>query len=73
MAQPIILDGGAEMVNIKLPASFKKIAKEGGKFFVSPTSKDTPFRRIVVWDNETGEQVFSLPLDGRTRWTIEIR
>jgi hypothetical protein len=73
MAEPIILDGGAQMITIKLPTYFKKIAKEGGKFLVSPKSKGAPFQRIVVWDHETGKEVFNLPLDDKTRWKIEIR
>lgn len=61
------------MVNIKLPTYFKKIAKEGGKFFVSPQSKDTPFQRIVVTDHETGKEVLNWPLEKNGPWKIEIR
>jgi hypothetical protein len=73
MAEPIILDGGAQMITIKLPTSTQKDATEGGKFSVSPEPKDAPFERIVVWDHETGEVVFNLPLDDKTRWKIEIK
>ena len=73
MAQPIILDGGARMISIKLPTYFKKIAKEGGKFLISPKSKDTPFQRIVVTDRETGQEVLNWPLDENRQWKIEIQ
>ena len=73
MSQPIILEGGARMINIKLPTYFKKIAKEGGKFFVSPNAKDAPFQRIVVSNRETGKEVFNLPLDDGKQWKIEIK
>ena len=52
MGEPIILDGGAQMVTIKLPTSFQKDATEGGKFSVSPEPNDAPFRHIVVTDSE---------------------
>jgi len=73
MSQPIILDGGARMISIKLPTYFKKIAKEGGKFLVSPTSKDTPFQRIVVTDHHTGEVVLNWSLGENRQWKIEIQ
>ena len=73
MAEPIILDGGAQMVRIKLPCSFQDDATERGKFSVSPEAEKTPFRRIVIMDEETGREVFSLPLDDKRRWKIEIQ
>jgi hypothetical protein len=72
MAEPIILDGGAQMVTIKLPASFKKDARRRGRFSVSPKPKAAPFRRIVVTNAETGREVLNQPLDDNMPWRIEI-
>ena len=73
MSEPIILDGGAQMITITLPASFKKTGKEKGKFSVAPASKDAPFRSIVITNSETGNEAFSLSLDDNRPWKIEIK
>jgi hypothetical protein len=73
MSEPIILDGGARMVTIKLPAYFQKDEKEGAQFNVSPESENAPFRLIVITDTETGSEMFNWPLDDRTQWKIEIK
>jgi hypothetical protein len=73
MSEPIILDGGAQMITITLPASFKKKAKVRGKFSISPESKDAPFRRIVITNSVTGKEVFNLSLDDNRPWKIEIK
>jgi len=73
MAEPIILDGGARMITVKLPTYFKRDAKEGGKFSVSPKSKDAPFQRIVVTDHVTGEELLNWSLDEHKQWKIEIQ
>ena len=73
MAEPIILDGGAQMVKIKLPTAFQKDAEEGSEFSVTPESCEAPFQRIVVWDRETGQEMFNLALDDKSRWVIEIK
>ncbi|MFL6230341.1 MAG: hypothetical protein ACJ741_16335 [Pyrinomonadaceae bacterium] len=73
MAEPIILDGGAQMVKIKLPTAYKKNAEERGEFSVTSEPNIAPFQRIVVSNPKTGKEVFSLPLDDKTLWKIEIK
>ena len=73
MAEPIILDGGAQMVKIKLPTAFRQNAKTGGEFSVTPEPDAAPFRRIVVTDLETGDEKFNWPLDDGRQWKIEIK
>jgi hypothetical protein len=73
MSEPIILDGGAQMITIKLPAYFQKHAKEGGMFSVSPKSKNEPFQRIVITNLETGSEVLSWPIEDNRKWKIEIK
>lgn len=72
MAEPIILDGGAQMVKIKLPTAFKKDEKKGCEFSVTPEPNDAPFRRIVITDLETGSEEVSWPIDDRRKWKLEI-
>jgi hypothetical protein len=72
MGQPIILDGGAQMFTIQLPAcSTKEAGAE--KFSVSPELHNERFKIIVISDTQTGDEIFTLPLDDETRWKIEIR
>ena len=73
MAEPIILDGGAQMVKIKLPTAYKQDAEESSEFSVTPEPDNAPFERIVISNHETGKEVFKLPLDDKTRWKIEIK
>jgi hypothetical protein len=73
MAEPIILDGGAQMVKIKLPYAFKRKAEKGGEFAVTPEPSDAPFQRIVVTDLETGIEKFNWRLDDGRQWKIEIK
>jgi hypothetical protein len=73
MAEPIILDGGAQMVTIKLPTSFKIDAQDRGKFSPTAEPERTPFERIVVTNQESGEEMLNWPLDGQTLWKIEIK
>ena len=73
MAEPIILDGGAQMVKIKLPSVFKKNAKKGGELSVTPEPNDAPFRQIVITDLGTGLEKFNWSLDDGKQWKIEIK
>jgi len=73
MSEPIILDGGAQMITISLPAYFQKHAKEKGKFSVSAEPKTAPFQRIVVTNTDTGDEVLNWELKSDKRWKIEIK
>lgn len=66
MAEPIILDGGAQKITIKLPSSARQMAP--GVFVVEPDQGDL-FKTIVV--NEAGNPVFSRN-DLSTNWLITI-
>ncbi len=72
MGEPIILDGGDQMVTIKLPSSFKKNAKEEGQFSVSPVPANEPFQSIVITDTVTGKKVCNVPINDK-QWKIEIK
>ncbi len=72
MPEPIILDGGAQMVTIHLPASYGQTAQAGTKFVVAPEPNTEPFQRIVVTDNETKHEVLNWPINTK-QWTIEIK
>ena len=72
MGQPIILDGGAQMFTIQLPAAFTK--KVGaGKFSVTPEPQNEHFKIIVFTDTKTGKKWLERPIDDETRWKIEIK
>ena len=73
MSEPIILEGGAQMITIKLPTSCQKDATEAGTFSVSPEPGDAPFQRIVVTDPETGKEEVSWSIDPNKQWKIEIK
>jgi hypothetical protein len=64
--RPIIVGGGAQMITIELPRSFKSSTKKG-KFAVAPKDAKAPFKSIIV---SKGKAVISLPLDGG--WSIRI-
>ncbi|MEA2175741.1 MAG: hypothetical protein QOD00_3333 [Blastocatellia bacterium] len=78
MAQePIILAGGAQMITIQLPLSFKRDAeKTEGKFSIfsiSPEPNTEILQSIVFTDTKTGCELFKLPLDDENTWMIEIK
>jgi hypothetical protein len=73
MSEPIILDGGARMVTITLPAYWQQDATGGGKLSVSPDPESAPFERIVVTDSETGQELLNWPLNPNGQWKIEIK
>lgn len=73
MSEPIILDGGAQMVTITLPAYWQKDATEEGKLSVSPEPENAPFERIVVTDSETGNELLNWSLKPNGQWKVEIK
>lgn len=79
MGEPIILDGGDQMIRIKLPSSFERPTPdtektaEGNFSVFSVTRKDTePFQSIVIMDKETGVRLSTQLLPAKP-WIIEIK
>jgi hypothetical protein len=72
MSEPIILDGGAQMVTITLPAYWQKEPTCEGKLSVSPQPENAPFERIVVTDSK-GQELLNWPLHPDGQWKIEIK
>ena len=67
MAEPIIVDGGAQKITITLPSSARQLAP--GVFVVEPDKGDL-FKTIVVKD-ASGNPAFSQN-DLSTNWKITI-
>ena len=67
MAEPIILDGGAQKITITLPSSARQVVP--GKFAVEPDKADL-FKTIVVKD-AAGNVAFSRN-DLSENWNITI-
>jgi hypothetical protein len=68
MAEPIIVDGGAQKITITLPKASKQVSP--GVFSIEPDSGDL-FKSIIVTD-EAGNEAFSQD-DLSINWKITIK